>query len=93
MHLQHQLVSLPVLTNSKLINIGCPMTPISQDASWADRPQQETPSNEDTFFRFGFELIRLKLFHISITAPNFKKQQLWFLAKPQFISVSPSSAP
>ena len=31
------------------------------------------------------ERIRLKLFHISIVAPNFKKRQLWFLAKPQFI--------
>ena len=27
----------------------------------------------------------MKLFHISIAAPNFKKRQLWFLAKPQFI--------
>ena len=42
-------------------------------------------SYEDTLLRFGFELISLKLFHISITTPNFKKQQLWFLAKPQFI--------
>ena len=42
-------------------------------------------SYEDTFLRFGFELIRLKLFHLSIAAPNFKKRQLWFLAKPQFI--------
>src|ERR671910_2743960 len=42
-------------------------------------------SYEDTFLQFGFELIRLKLFHISIAAPNFKKRQFWFLAKPQFI--------
>src|SRR3954464_12497602 len=41
-------------------------------------------SYEDTFLRFGFELIMLKLFHISIATPNFKKRQLWFLAKPQF---------
>ena len=26
---------------------------------------------EDALLRFGFELIRLKLFHISIAAPNF----------------------
>src|SRR3954467_4104161 len=39
-------------------------------------------SYEDAFLRFGFELIRLKLFHISTAAPNFKKRQLWFLAKP-----------
>ena len=39
-------------------------------------------SYEDTFLRFGFELIWLKLFHISIAAPIFKKRQLWFLAKP-----------
>ena len=36
-------------------------------------------SYEDIFLRFGFELIRLKLFHISIATPNFKKQQLGFL--------------
>ena len=30
-------------------------------------------------------LIWLKLFHISITTPNFKKQHLRFLAKPYFI--------
>src|SRR3954470_15965470 len=42
-------------------------------------------SYEDIFLRFGFELIRMKLFHISITTPNFKTRQLWFLAKPRFI--------
>ena len=42
-------------------------------------------SYEDALHRFGFELIRLKLFHTSIATPNFKKQQLRFLAKPQFI--------
>src|SRR4051812_45088838 len=42
-------------------------------------------SYEDAFLRFGFQLFRLKLLDISITSPNFKKQQLWFLAKPQFI--------
>ena len=41
-------------------------------------------SYEDIFLRFGFELIRMKLLNISITIPNFKKRQLWFLAKPQF---------
>ena len=30
-------------------------------------------SYEDALLRFGFELIRLKLFHISIATPNFKK--------------------
>ena len=35
-----------------------------------------------TLLWFGFELIRLKLFHISIATPNFKKRQLRFLAKP-----------
>ena len=35
-------------------------------------------SYADTFLRFGFELIRLKLFHISIATPNFKKRQLRF---------------
>ena len=44
------------------------------------------PTNyEEAFLRFGFELIRLKFFHISIATPNFKKQHLRFLAKPQFI--------
>src|SRR6266496_63752 len=42
-------------------------------------------SYEDLLLRFGFELIMLKLFHISIAVPNFKKRQLRFLAKPQFI--------
>ena len=42
-------------------------------------------SYEDALLRFGFELIRLILFHISIATPNFKKRQLRFLAKPQFI--------
>ena len=37
-------------------------------------------SYEDTFLRFGFELIRMKLFLISIATPNFKKRQLRFLA-------------
>src|SRR3954469_18289625 len=51
------------------------------------RCTQQSPlgTYEDTFLRFGFELIRMKLFHISIVTPNFKKRQLWFLAKPQFI--------
>ena len=41
------------------------------------------PSNyEEALLRFGFELIRLKLFHISIATSNFKKQHLRFLAKP-----------
>ena len=40
---------------------------------------------EDALLRFGFELIRLKPFYISVATPNFKKRQLMFLAKPQFI--------
>ena len=32
---------LPQLENSELISIGRPLTPIAQDASWADRPQEE----------------------------------------------------
>ena len=28
------------------------------------------------------DFIRLKFLHISIATPNFKKRQLWFLAKP-----------
>ena len=39
-------------------------------------------SYEDALLRFGFKLSSLKLFHISIATPNFKKRQLWFLAKP-----------
>ena len=39
--LEHQHVPSPVLTHSKLISIGRPLTPIDQDASWADRPQEE----------------------------------------------------
>ena len=33
--------ALPQLEHSKLISIGRPLTPIAQDASWADRPQEE----------------------------------------------------
>ena len=41
-------------------------------------------SYEDSLLRFGFELIRLKLFHISITAPNFKKRlrESWIRGYP-----------
>ena len=39
--IEHQLVSSPVLTHRELISIGRPLTPIAQDASWADRPQEE----------------------------------------------------
>ena len=35
---------LPQLENSELISIGRPLTPIAQDASWADRPQEEEDS-------------------------------------------------
>ena len=44
-------------------------------------------SYEDALLRLRFELIRLKPFDISVATPNFKKQQLRFLAKPQFICV------
>ena len=39
--IEHNLVSSPILTNNKVISIGRPLTPIAQDASWADRPQQQ----------------------------------------------------
>src|SRR3989337_706810 len=39
-------------------------------------------SYEDAFFRFGFELFRLKFLDISIASPNFQKRQLRFLPKP-----------
>jgi len=39
--IEHQLVSSPVLTHSELISIGRPLTPIAQNASWADHPQQQ----------------------------------------------------
>ena len=32
---------LPQQDNNELISIGRPLTPIAQDASWADRPQEE----------------------------------------------------
>ena len=37
--IEHNLVSSPILTNNEIISIGHPLTPIAQDASWADRPQ------------------------------------------------------
>ena len=45
--IEHNLVSSPVLTNSELISIGRPLTPIAQDDSWADHPQ-ESPRAEET---------------------------------------------
>ena len=36
-------------------------------------------SYEDALLRFGFELIRLKLFHISIASSNLKNGSLGFL--------------
>jgi len=44
--IERQTVSSPVLTNIEFISIGRPLTPISQDASWADRPQPATPSQD-----------------------------------------------
>ena len=44
--IEHQLVSSPVLTHNELISIGRPLTPIAQDASWANRPQAQ---EEDDF--------------------------------------------
>ena len=43
--IEHNVVSLPILTNSELISIGRPLTPIAQDASWADHPQQQDSPN------------------------------------------------
>ena len=37
--IEHNVVSSPVLTNSELISIGRPLTPIAQDDSWVDHPQ------------------------------------------------------
>ena len=43
--IEYNVVSSPVRTNSEIISIGRPLTPIAQDASWADRPQeQDSPS-------------------------------------------------
>ena len=39
--IEYNVVSSPVLTNSEIISIGRPLTPIAQDASWADHPQQQ----------------------------------------------------
>ena len=39
--------SSPVLTNNKCISIGRPLTPIAQDDSWADHPQ-DTPATPPT---------------------------------------------
>ena len=44
--IERPTVSSPVLTNSELISIGRTLTPISQDASWAHRPQQATPHQD-----------------------------------------------
>ena len=44
--IERQTISSHVLTNGEVISIGHPLTPISQDASWADRPQPATPSQD-----------------------------------------------
>nr|XP_040254054.1 uncharacterized protein LOC120972648 [Aegilops tauschii subsp. strangulata] len=46
--LQSQSVSPPALTSSELISIGCPLTPIAQDDSWAECQQQDTPVHDET---------------------------------------------
>ena len=45
--IEQNLVSSPVLTNSELISIGRPLTPIAQDDSWADHPQ-DSPRQEES---------------------------------------------
>src|SRR3954463_5494696 len=45
--IEHNVVSSPVLTNSKLISIGRPLTPIAQDDSWANHPQ-DSPREEES---------------------------------------------
>ena len=43
--IEYNVVSSPVRTNSEIISIGRPLTPIAQDASWADNlQQQDSPS-------------------------------------------------
>src|SRR3954467_4555934 len=42
-------------------------------------------SYEDAFLRFGFELVQHQLLDVSFASPNFKKRQLRFSTKPQFI--------
>ena len=44
--IEYNVVSSPVRTNSEIISIGRPLTPIAQDASWADQPQQDTSSQD-----------------------------------------------
>ena len=39
--IKYNVVSSPVCTNNENISIGLPLTPIAQDASWADHPQQQ----------------------------------------------------
>ena len=46
--LEHQLVSSPAPTSSEYISICRPLTPIAQDDSWAERPQEETPVRDAT---------------------------------------------
>ena len=43
--IEYNVVSSPVCTNSELISIGRPLTPIAQDDSWADRPQEQDSPN------------------------------------------------
>ena len=47
-------------------------------------------SFEDTFLQFGFELIRLKLFYISIAAPTLRNDSLGFLLNHSSYGVIPT---
>ena len=46
--LEPQLVSSPAPMSSELISIGHPLTPITQDDSWTERSQQDTPVHDET---------------------------------------------
>jgi len=45
--IEHNVVLSPVLTNSELISIVRPLTPIAQDDSWANHPQ-DSPRQEES---------------------------------------------
>ena len=46
--LEHHLVSLPTPKSSEYISIGHPLTPIAQDDSWAEHPQEEIHVQDET---------------------------------------------
>ena len=74
--------SMMSLTNLPLSFWGYALETATFTLNRAPTKSVETTPYE---LRFGFQLIRLKPFDLSIASPKFKKRQLRFVSKPKFI--------